>query len=122
MAEPPRLSGPSRGSVPDGATATAYDAAWVVDAPTGPRWTARPWVHPTARVEEAKAARKQVPKPSHVAFEPRPGRDPIVILEAQEADRLQELGSLRHARMAESALAVVAVASLVILCRERALQ
>jgi uncharacterized protein (DUF2252 family) len=46
-----------------------------------------------------------VPRSSHAVFEPAPGRDPIGILEAQEADRLQDLIPLRHARMAESAFA-----------------
>jgi uncharacterized protein (DUF2252 family) len=46
-----------------------------------------------------------VPRTSHAAFEPRPGRDPIAILEAQEEDRLPELLPLRHERMAESAFA-----------------
>jgi uncharacterized protein (DUF2252 family) len=46
-----------------------------------------------------------VPRTSHAAFEPRAGRDPIAILEAQEADRLPDLVPLRHARMAESPFA-----------------
>ena len=71
----------------------------------GPSWTARPWVDPPARAQEGKAARSEVPRASHAAFEPAPGRDPIAILAAQEADRLQELVPLRHARMAESAFA-----------------
>src|SRR4051812_14481218 len=65
-------------------------------------WTARAWVDPTVRAENGKAARKRVPRSSHAAFEPRPGRDPIGILAAQEEDRLQDLVPLRHARMAES--------------------
>jgi uncharacterized protein (DUF2252 family) len=36
---------------------------------------------------------------------PAAGRDPIAILQAQEADRLQDLLPLRHARMAETAFA-----------------
>ena len=39
---------------------------------------------------------------THAAFEPAPDRDPIAILAAQEADRLQDLVPLRHERMAES--------------------
>ena len=38
-------------------------------------------------------------------FEPAAGRDPIAILDKQEADRVQHLLPLRHARMAESAFA-----------------
>jgi len=95
----------AKDSIPDEATAAAYDAAWTVDAPDADAWTARPWVHPSDRIAEAKAARKRVPRVSHAAFEPRQDRDPIAILEAQEADRLQDLVPLRHARMAESAFA-----------------
>ncbi len=83
----------------------AFDAAWGVEAPAGPTWTARPWVDPTTRAEAGKAARKRVPRASHAAFEPAPGRDPIAILEAQEGDRLPQLVPLRHERMAESPFA-----------------
>ncbi|MGZ6296503.1 MAG: DUF2252 domain-containing protein [Candidatus Limnocylindrales bacterium] len=95
----------TRKTVPDEVDARAYDAAWQVDAPAGDVWTARPWVNPTARAAEGKAARKRVPRTSHAALEPRPERDPIAILEAQEADRLPELVPLRHERMAESPFA-----------------
>ena len=92
-------------AIPDEGTAGAYDAAWKVVPPPGPAWTARPWVHPTAREDEGKAVRKLVPRVSHAVFEPAPGRDPIAILEAQETDRLPELVPLRHERMAESPFA-----------------
>jgi uncharacterized protein (DUF2252 family) len=105
MTEPAEVAGQTEEIVPDDATAAAYEAAWQVEAPAGSGWTARPWVHPTVRAEEGKAARKRVPRVSHAAFEPRPGRDPIAILEAQETDRLPELVPLRHQRMAESAFA-----------------
>ena len=36
----------------------------------------RPWVDPTTRAEAGKAARKRVPRASHAAFEPTPGREP----------------------------------------------
>jgi uncharacterized protein (DUF2252 family) len=97
----------SRGApaAPDEATAAAYDAAWVPDAPAGDAWTARPWVHPVERAEAGKAARKRIPRASHAAFELAADRDPIAILEAQEADRLPDLVPLRHERMAASAFA-----------------
>jgi uncharacterized protein (DUF2252 family) len=96
----------SRRADPAAETAAAYDAAWQGGLPPqGPTWTARPWVDPAARAEEGRAARARVPRTSHAAFEPAPGRDPIAILEAQERDRLQELVPLRHERMAESAFA-----------------
>ncbi len=85
--------------------AAAYDAAWGIEAPTGPTWTARPWVHPTERAAAGKAARKRVSRAAHAAFEPAPGRDPIAILATQEEDRLQDLVPLRHERMAESPFA-----------------
>ena len=90
---------------PKGSTPDTYEEAWAPEPPAGPAWTARPWVHPTERAEAGKAARMRVPRVSHATFEPRPGRDPIAILTAQEADRLPELVPLRHDRMAESPFA-----------------
>jgi uncharacterized protein (DUF2252 family) len=90
---------------PDEAIAAQYDAAWTADIPAGPSWTARPWVNPEARAAEGKDARKRVPRVSHAAFEPAPGRDPIAILAAQEEDRLPDLVPLRHERMAASPFA-----------------
>ncbi len=106
MTEPTEPVQAARNSTPDTATAAAYDAAWQADLPTqGPSWTARPWVHSSARAEAGKAARKRVPRVSHAGFEPAPDRDPIAILAAQEEDRLPDLVPLRHERMAESAFA-----------------
>ena len=106
MPEPTKPVRRPRKAVPDKAIAAAYDAAWQAGLPAqGPTWTARPWVDPAARAEKGKAARKRVPRPTHAAFEPAPGRDPIAILAAQETDRLPELVPLRHERMAESAFA-----------------
>ena len=86
------------------AAARALDFAptWAPEAPKPDVWTARPWVHPSARLEQGRLMRKRVPRTSHAAFEPRPGRDPIAILDHQEVDRLPNLVPLRHARMAES--------------------
>jgi len=105
MTEPRKPARRTRATVPDEKTAEAYDAAWGVEAPIGDAWTARPWVHTNDRGEAGKTARKRVPRVSHAAFEPAPGRDPIAILAAQEEDRLQELVPLRHERMAESPFA-----------------
>jgi uncharacterized protein (DUF2252 family) len=91
--------------IPDAAVAAQYDAAWQPEARPGPSWTARPWVSPEARAAKGKAARTAVPRASHAAFEPATGRDPLAILEAQEADRLPYLIPIRHERMAESAFA-----------------
>jgi uncharacterized protein (DUF2252 family) len=105
MSEPMKPTRRPRRGVPDTATAAAYDAAWQAEIPSGPAWTARPWARPEERAAEGRTARKRVPRTSHGAFEFRPGRDPIAILAAQEADRLQHLVPLRHERMAESAFA-----------------
>jgi uncharacterized protein (DUF2252 family) len=91
--------------IPSEAVAAQYDAAWQPEVPTGPSWTARPWVSPQARAAKGKAARAAVPRTSHAVFEPAADRDPIAILEAQEADRLPFLVPIRHERMAESAFA-----------------
>ena len=96
----------SRRTIPHKEAAAAHDTAGKAGLPArGPTWTARAWVDPAVRAEHGKAARARVPRTSHAAFEPAPGRDPIAILEAQERDRLQELVPLRHERMAESAFA-----------------
>ena len=106
MTEPKKPTRRPQKGTPDKAMAAAYDAAWQAGLPAqGPVWTARPWVHATARGAEGKAARKRVPRVSHAAFEPAADRNPIAILEAQEKDRLQDLVPLRHERMAESAFA-----------------
>jgi uncharacterized protein (DUF2252 family) len=109
MSEEANVGRSSTKDVPDAATASAHDAAWKGPAASAPRagdiWTARPWVEPAVRAEAGRAARKRIPRTSHAAFELRPGRDPIGILAAQEADRLPDLLPLRHDRMAESAFA-----------------
>ena len=87
------------------AIAAEYGAAWQPEPPSGDVWTARPWVHPSVRVEQGRLIRKRVPRTSHATFEPRADRDPIAILERQESDRLPDLVPLRHARMAESPFA-----------------
>ena len=84
------------------ARAVEFAPTWAPEPPRADVWTARPWVHPGARVEQGRLMRKRVPRTSHAAFEPRPGRDPIAILDHQEVDRLPNLVPLRHARMAES--------------------
>jgi uncharacterized protein (DUF2252 family) len=79
---------------------------WAPEPPhDGDVWTPRPWVHPDERRAEGKRARQAVPRTSHAAWSPAEGRDPIGILQAQEADRLQDLVPLRHERMAASAFA-----------------
>jgi len=104
----PQTTAPEPVPTPDPATlarAREVEAAWVPESPAGDLWTARPWVHPTVRQAEGRLQRKRVPRASHAAFIPRPDRDPIAILAAQEADRLQTLVPMRHQRMAENAFA-----------------
>jgi uncharacterized protein (DUF2252 family) len=101
----PRKPRTARPAPPTEVTPEALEAAWAPEPPLGPAWTARPWVHSEERAAAGKAARKRVPRVSHAAFEPAPGRDPIAILAAQEEDRLPDLVPLRHERMAESAFA-----------------
>jgi uncharacterized protein (DUF2252 family) len=93
-------------AIPSEETAAEYDAAWTAGMPDqGPQWTARPWVTPAERAAVGKAARARVPRSEHAEVHLAPGRDPIAILAAQEADRLQTLVPLRHERMAASAFA-----------------
>src|SRR5687767_14822532 len=105
---PDRAAGPAPAPIIDKATllrAQEVEAAWAPGPPDRDAWTARPWVHPSVRRDEGRLQRKRVPRASHAAFAPRPDRDPISILAAQEADRLQTLIPLRHQRMSESAFA-----------------
>jgi uncharacterized protein (DUF2252 family) len=51
------------------------------------------------RTERGRAARAECPRASHAAFELGPERDPVAILDAQSADRVQELVPLRYGRM-----------------------
>ena len=88
-----------------GAKPATIEEAWAPPPPSMDGWTPRPWVHRDERAEAGHAIRKRVPRTSHAAFVPAPGRDPIAILEAQEADRLPELIPLRHQRMADSVFA-----------------
>jgi uncharacterized protein (DUF2252 family) len=97
-------SGPASDETPPRSPAT-IEEAWAVEPPSKVLWTARPWVTSAVRAEAGRAARKEVPRTSHAAFTPATGRDPIAILDAQEADRLPDLVPLRHARMAASPFA-----------------
>ena len=82
-----------------------YAAAWAAPRPDSETWTPRPWVTVADRAAYGKLARQASPRSGHAAFEAAPGRDPVAIILAQEADRLQELLPLRHGRMASSSFA-----------------
>jgi uncharacterized protein (DUF2252 family) len=58
------------------------------------------------RQRMGRIARDVVPRASHAAWSPAPDRrDPVAILEAQEAERVPELVPIRHGRMAASPFA-----------------
>ncbi|MER7731203.1 DUF2252 domain-containing protein [Streptomyces erythrochromogenes] len=62
---------------------------------------------PDATPEERRAmgreARRRCPRSGHAVYQPSPDRqDPLAILEAQSATRVQELVPIRYARMTES--------------------
>jgi len=57
----------------------------------------------TDRMAEGKALRKLTPRRSLATFQPASERDPVAILEAENATRVAQLVGLRHERMAESA-------------------
>jgi uncharacterized protein (DUF2252 family) len=62
----------------------------------------RRWLSLADRVERGREARREVPRRSHAALDLPIHRDPLAILERQDADRLPELVPLRHARMQAS--------------------
>ncbi|MEU9339032.1 DUF2252 domain-containing protein [Streptomyces sp. NPDC048290] len=58
---------------------------------------------PAERAAYGKQERERVPRGSHARFDPPPDRfDPIAVIEAQSAERVQELVPLRYGRMMES--------------------
>ena len=66
----------------------------------------RPALSVADRAAKGRAARAAVPRASHAAWAPSPERrDPIAVLEAQEATRVPELVPLRHGRMVASPFA-----------------
>jgi uncharacterized protein (DUF2252 family) len=81
------------------------EAAWAPPVPRPDEWTPRPWVPVAERAAVGRTARQQAPRRSHGALELAKDRDPVAIILAQEADRLQDLLPLRHGRMAASAFA-----------------
>ncbi|MCX4695691.1 DUF2252 domain-containing protein [Streptomyces sp. NBC_01408] len=58
---------------------------------------------PKERAALGKEARRRSPRSGHAEYKPSPKRrDPLTILEAQSATRVQELVPIRYARMTES--------------------
>jgi hypothetical protein len=73
-------------------------------------WSSRPeavsYFTPAERAARGKAARAELPRSAHAAWEPAPSRrDPIDLLEQQAQTRLPELGSIRYWRMLVSPFA-----------------
>ena len=57
-------------------------------------------VTPAERAARGKEARTEVPRESHAAFDPGPGRpDPLALLEEQAKSRVPELVPIRWGRM-----------------------
>ncbi|MEH0576591.1 MULTISPECIES: DUF2252 domain-containing protein [Streptomyces] len=58
---------------------------------------------PKERAERGRVARAAVPRSAHAEFTPPPKRtDPVDIIDAQSAKRVQELVPIRYGRMSES--------------------
>src|SRR5471030_338331 len=63
-------------------------------------------LEPELRRESGRARRESLPRSEHARWEPPSARrDPIVVLEEQEAGRVAELLPIRHRRMMSSPLA-----------------
>ena len=71
-----------------------------------PRPKAVPHFTPAERAARGKAARAELPRSAHAAWEPAPSRrDPVDLLEQQAQTRLPELGPIRYGRMLVSPFA-----------------
>src|SRR3954453_20461814 len=65
-----------------------------------PRSNGVPYPTPAESAARGKAARAELPRSAHAAWEPAPTRrDPIDLLEQQAQTRLPELGPIRYGRM-----------------------
>ncbi len=91
MATATRATGKSR-------TATARRRKAAATKTSGPE--AVPHLSVAERVARGKAARAEVPRSSHAAFEPsRTRADPVALLEGQAKTRVPELVPIRYGRM-----------------------
>jgi len=80
------------------------------------RGTSKSAIHltPDERAQRGKAARAEVPRSSHAAFEPSEHRpDPIALLEEQATSRVPELVPIRYGRMMVSAFTFYRGAALI---------
>ena len=70
---------------------------------SSPRPKTVPHFTPAERAARGKAARSELPRSAHGAWEPGPKRrDPVELLEEQARTRLPELGPIRYGRMLAS--------------------
>ncbi len=80
--------------------------------PDAPR--VMPHLTPSERAARGRAARAEVPRSSHAAFTPAPGRrDAVELLESQAETRVPELVPIRYGRMLSSAFAFYRGAALI---------
>src|SRR4051794_3234884 len=87
----------SKAGSKDGSTATRRKASRPKGTKAGP---ARPHFSVAEKVARGKAARSEVPRGSHAAYEPPAARtDPIELLERQAKTRVPELVPIRYGRM-----------------------
>ncbi len=79
-------------------SATASEEPATGRSSSGPK--AEPHFTPAERAARGKAARSELPRSAHAAWEPGPGRaDPVDLLEEQAQTRLPDLGPIRYGRM-----------------------
>jgi uncharacterized protein (DUF2252 family) len=92
-------SGPASASISEDATNVVLDER----TPTAERSSKSTRVRhltPAERAARGKAARGELPRSAHAAWEPaRRRRDPVDLLEEQAQTRLPELGPIRYGRM-----------------------
>jgi uncharacterized protein (DUF2252 family) len=82
----------------EAATHVLHESAATDERPSRPK--AVPHFSPAERAARGKAARGELPRSAHAAWEPGPRRtDPVDLLEVQAGTRLPELGGIRYGRM-----------------------
>jgi uncharacterized protein (DUF2252 family) len=91
------------GDTPENVVDLARSAAGAVEAQPAPPTPPEPVVPASTLIEAGKALRDKTPRPTHGAFQ-RDGRkvDPLAILRASDAGRLEHLVPIRYGRMLQS--------------------
>jgi hypothetical protein len=54
---------------------------------------------PAERAARGRAARAEAPRTSHAALDLAPGRDPVALVDADRASRVEDLVPIRYGRM-----------------------